>query len=201
MSKKGLPAKEGYSRYAWEYDEQEKYWDSFEKEYLRPYFEMAKGKKVLDAGSGTGRIALKLKKEGAEVTALDISPEMLDILSNKDSEIETVEGEMEEMPFEDESFDMVFSSMAMVHLKKPDIFMDEAYRVLKDGGLFVLVNIHYRKPLILHDNQGKYTILCYNHFPRHIRECAESLAFGIEEEIIVNEGDDVWVSQILVLRK
>ena len=50
-------------------------------------------------------------------------------------------------------------------------------------------------------NPGKYIILCYNHFPRHVREAAESLAFGVVHEITVTEGDKVWVSQILVLKK
>ena len=198
---RGLDPKSGYARYAWEYDEKEKYWDSFEKNNLNPYFELAKGKKVLDAGAGTGRVSLKLFKAGAEVTALDISPEMLELLKQKQSAITCVEGDMEEMPFEDETFDMVFSSMAMVHLKKIEPFLDECYRVLKDNGKLVLVNIHYRSPLLLQDGKGKYTIQCYNHFPRHVTKAAEELAFGVEEDIIVTEGDDVWVSQVLVLRK
>ena len=199
--KRGVDPKQGYARYAGIYDESEKYWDSFEKDYLAPYIEAAKDKKVLDAGAGTGRLSVKLHKAGADVTALDISPEMLHILSEKNADIKTVEGDMEEMPFEDESFDMAFSTLSMVHLKKIEPFMDEVYRSLKDNGIFVLVNIHYRKPLILSDGQGKYTIKCHNHFPRHVKEAAEKLAYCIEKEIIVTEGDDVWVSQILILKK
>ncbi|PIZ71645.1 hypothetical protein COY07_04535 [Candidatus Peregrinibacteria bacterium CG_4_10_14_0_2_um_filter_43_11] len=199
--KRGLDPKTGYARYAHEYDQSERHWDSFERNNLAPYFQQASGKKVLDVGAGTGRISQKLFDAGADVTALDISPEMLEILSQKNGLIETVEGDMEETPFEDESFDMIFSSLAMVHLKKIEPFLDECYRILKDEGKMVLVNIHYRKPLVLRDGKGSYTIECYNHFPRHVREAVESLAFGIENEIIVDEGDDVWVSQILILTK
>ncbi len=198
---KRLDPKEGFARYAHEYDERERYWDSFEKEHLSPYFAMVDGKKVLDAGAGTGRISMKLKKAGAKVTAIDLSPEMLEKLRRKDGEIEIVEGDVEEMPFKDDTFDLVFSSLTLVHLKKTIPFLDECYRVLKDDGLLVLVNIHYRSPMVLEDDKGKYSIQCYNHFPRHVREDAESLAFGIEDEIIVTEGDDVWVSQILILKK
>lgn len=198
---KKLEVKEGYARFASVYDELEKYWDSFEKHHLKPYIESAKGKKTLDAGSGTGRLSIRLLEAGADVTALDISPEMLAILKSKNPDIETVEGDLENMPFEDRTFDMVFSSLALVHLKKIEPFLDECYRVLKDDGKLILVNVHYRKPMVLKDEKGKYTIKCYNHFPRHVRETAEELAFGIEKEIIVTEGDDIWVSQILVLRK
>ena len=198
---KRLEPQEGYSRYACTYDKNEKYWDSFEKLHLLPYIKSTNGKKVLDAGAGTGRLSVRLFDAGADVTALDLSPEMLAKLQSKNSKIETIEGDLEDMPLPDNAFDMVFSSLALVHLKKIEPFLDECYRVLKDDGKLILVNIHYRKPLVLQDEQGKYIIKCYNHFPRHVRETAEELAFGIEKEIIVTEGDDVWVSQILVLRK
>ncbi len=199
--KRGLDPKTGYARYAAEYDELEKFWDSFEQDKLRPYIAETKDMKVLDAGAGTGRVSLRLHEAGAEVTALDISPEMLAKLNQKNPEIEVVEGDMEHMPFEDDRFDMVFSSLAMVHLKKPDQFLDECYRVLKDDGIVVLVNIHYRKSMMLHDGQGRYTIQAYNHFPRHLVKAAEKLAFGVEHDEILTEGDDVWVSQVLVLKK
>ncbi len=198
---RGISSKQGYARYANEYDELEKFWDSFEQNKLAPYIEKSKGLRVLDAGAGTGRISLKLHKAGAEVTALDISPEMLSVLHQKEPSIEIVEGDMENMPFEDGKFDRVFSSLALIHLKKMDVFLDEVYRVLKDDGKLVLVNIHYRKSMVLHDNQGRYTIQAYNHFPRHLIETAKKLAFGIEYNEILSEGDDVWVSQILVLKK
>ncbi|MDH5596626.1 MAG: class I SAM-dependent methyltransferase [Candidatus Peregrinibacteria bacterium] len=199
--KRGLDPKTGYARYAQQYDERERFWDSFEQDKLAPYINEAQGLEVLDAGAGTGRLSLKLHKAGAHVTALDISPEMLAILKQKEPGINPIEGDMERMPFEDESFDMVFSSLALVHLKKVEPFLDECYRVLKDDGRMVLVNIHYRKAEVLNDSQGRYTIAGYNHFPRHVREAAESLAFGIEHDEIITEGDDVWVSQVLVLRK
>ncbi len=198
---KRLDPQEGYSRYAKSYDENEKYWDSFEKNHLKPYIEAAKGKKALDAGAGTGRLSIKLFNAGAEVTSLDMSAEMLEELQKKNPDIKTVEGDVEHMPFDDDQFDFVFSSLTLVHLKKIIPFLDECYRVLKDDGKLVLVNVHYRRPMVLEDEKGKYTIKCYNHFPRHVREAAEELAYNIEDEIIVTEGDDVWVSQILILRK
>ena len=198
---KKFDPKAGFARYANEYDKFEKYWDSFEQNKLQPYIREAAGKKVLDAGAGTGRLSMKLTKASAEVTALDISPDMLAQLKRKNPAIILVEGDVEAMPFPDKSFDMVFSSLTLVHLKRVDQFLDECYRVLKDGGKAVIVNIHYLNPLVLEDAQGKYLIECYNHFPRHVRQAAEELAFGVEDEILLTEGDDIWISQILILKK
>ncbi|MFH0820815.1 MAG: class I SAM-dependent methyltransferase [Candidatus Peregrinibacteria bacterium] len=198
---KSLDPKSGFARYASEYDKFEKYWDSFEQGKLTPYFREAKSKNVLDAGAGTGRLSLKLMNEGAHVTALDVSPDMLTRLKRKCPSATIVEGDVEAMPFADESFDMVFSSLTLVHLKKIEPFLDECYRVLSDGGTAVIVNIHYRKPLVLRDRQGAYLIECYNHFPRHVREAVEELAFHVEKELILSEEDSIWMSQILVLKK
>lgn len=198
---KQLDPKSGFARYAGHYDKFEKYWDSFEQGKLMPYIRAAKNKKVLDAGAGTGRLTKKLTDAGAEVTALDISPEMLTHLKRKCPSATMVEGDMEAMPFADESFDMIFSSLALVHLKKIEPFLEECYRVLCDGGQAMIVNIHYRKPLTLRDAQGAYRIECYNHFPRHVREAAEGLAFHVEEELMLTEGNNIWISQILVLQK
>lgn len=198
---KRLDCIEGYARFFKEYDDHEKYWDSFEKNYLNRFMKELEGKKVLDVGAGTGRLSVRLQEAGAQVTALDLSPEMLGKLKAKNSEIETVVADVHEMPFEDDSFDMIFSSFLLVHLKKITPFLDECYRVLKDEGRFILTNVHYRKPMVLGDEQGRYIIQCYNHFPRHVRKAAEELAYGIEDEIMVYEGDNVWVSQILCLKK
>lgn len=198
---KSLDPKAGFARYAAKYDDHEKYWDSFEQRKLDPYIRQATGKKVLDAGAGTGRLSVKLASAGASVTAIDISPEMLARIRRKNAAIETVEGDIEHMPFADASFDMVFSSLTLVHLKKIEPFMDEVYRVLKDGGLFALVNIHYRKPLVLSDAQGKYLIECHNHFPPHVRKAAEELAYRVEMDELLTEEDNIWISQILILRK
>ncbi|QQR83811.1 class I SAM-dependent methyltransferase [Candidatus Peregrinibacteria bacterium] len=151
---KKLSPEEGYARYAFEYDDKEKYWDSFEHGCFDPYLKMIEGKEVLDAGAGTGRLSMKMLKAGANVTALDVSAEMLQKIQQKTGQIETVLADMEAMPFADNSFDFVFSSMAMVHLKKVDRFLDECYRIVKEGGLVCILNIHYRKPLILRDGQG-----------------------------------------------
>lgn len=73
------------------------------------------GKKVLDIGSGTGSFALPLAAMGAEVTALDCSPEMNRIASEKACKqglaLDIKTGEFDSKSFEPGSFDLVMASM------------------------------------------------------------------------------------------
>jgi len=160
-----------------------------------------KGKKVLDVGAGTGRLAMRLARSGAAVVALDVSREMLGVLDMKSqNKIETVVGEAESLPFGGEAFDFVVASFLIVHLKSPQRFFDEAYRVLKSGGKFLVTNINQKRPPEIKTKQGMIEIESYYHRPEKVRKMLEELAFGIEEEVFVKEGE-VWVNQILLAQK
>lgn len=190
----------GYNLAAKEYDKRQAYLDSFEKKQLLPLLGDIAGKKVLDVGAGTGRLSSELQKLGAEVTALDVSEQMLLELHRKNKNIEIVVGDAERMPFSNETFDIVVAAFLIVHLKNPELFFDEAYRVLKNGGKFLVTNINQKDPPKIHTKEGEIVIESFYHRPEKVREILESLAFGIEDDVIVKEGD-VWVNQIIVAKK
>lgn len=190
----------GYNLAAKEYDKKEGYLNSFEKNRLLPLFGDVVGNKILDVGAGTGRIALQLAKLGADVTALDVSPEILTVLKQKNSRVETVIGDAENLPFLDASFDSVVSAFVIVHLKDLHRSFDEAYRVLKDGGTFIVTNINQKDPPVITTKAGDIVIESYYHRPEKVRETLESLAFTVKEEISIQEKG-IWINQILVARK
>ncbi len=204
MKTKILNSQAGYDLAAANYDNKEAYLDSFEKNKLLPLLGDLKGKKVLDVGAGTGRLTLRLAKLGADVMALDISVVMLEEIKKKlkrnSAEINTVVGDCESMPFEDESFDVVVSAFHIVHLKDLRIFFDEVYRVLKPGGKFLVTNINQKRPPEIKTKDGMIEIESYYHRPEKVRKMLEDLAFGIEKEVFVREGE-VWVNQILLAVK
>jgi SAM-dependent methyltransferase len=72
------------------------------------------GVKALDVGAGDGNVAIPLAKAGAEVTALDPTPELFESgrarAAEAGVEIEWVEGDVMDLPFEDRSFDVVTSN-------------------------------------------------------------------------------------------
>lgn len=103
------------------------------------------GGTVLDVGSGTGHVAVKLAKSGrfGRIVATDISPKMLECARrNADLEgcaIETVETDMVRLPFEDASFDLVVGCAILHHLPDPVAFMPEVRRVLRPGAPCVFI--------------------------------------------------------------
>lgn len=107
------------------------------------------GKRALDLGAGTGRIALALAREGAHVTALDVSEGMLDYLGRQArkirvaSRIRCVRAPSDEIPSGNRQFDIVTCFGLLEHLPATvrRRTMLEAFRVLKRSGcLYVVVN-------------------------------------------------------------
>ena len=199
-----LNSEDGYNQAAEFYDAKEKYLNSFEQDKLIPLLRDVEDKKVLDIGAGTGRLTMMLAKLGAEVTAVDVSKKMLEALNKKCVQaklrVTTILGNAEKLAFENKTFNVVIAAFLIVHLKDLRKFFDEAYRVLKDGGTFVVTNINQKDPPLVKIKNGDILIESFYHRPEKIREILKSLAFGIAEEIFVKEKE-VWVNQIVVAKK
>lgn len=106
---------------------------------------LPKGGDIVDAASGTGNIAVKLAKTGwyDEVIAIDISAKSLEIACKNaqsvGAQITTCTSDMLELPFEDDSVDMLVGCAFLHHLPEPDKFMREVLRVLKPGASFIII--------------------------------------------------------------
>ncbi len=97
---------------------------------------------ILDAGTGTGSAIPTLFKryKKASVVALDLSENMLQKSSQQGSFLRTphlVCADIEKLPFADNVFDLVFSSLSLQWCNDLNAALLEAKRVLKPGGLFV----------------------------------------------------------------
>jgi ubiquinone/menaquinone biosynthesis C-methylase UbiE len=95
----------------------------------------------LEIGAGTGYFSLNLLQTGvvSEATCTDISPGMLATLEHNASElgldVETVACDAAELPFDDESFDLVLGHAVLHHLPDLDGSFAEFKRVLRPGGM------------------------------------------------------------------
>ena len=200
MKIKILNPQDGYSLIADYYNKKNDYWDSFEKGRVLPLLGNVEGLKILDVGGGNGRLAVKLVEIGGDVTVVDVSEEMIKNIKIKSSKLKTVIGDAESLPFENESFDIVIATFLIVHLKDLRLFFDEAYRVLKPGGKFLLTNINQRKAPAVKTEKGLVEIESYYHRPEAVIEKLQELAFSVEENKFVKERG-VWINQIILASK
>ena len=102
------------------------------------------GMEVLDVACGTGNATLPAAAAGAQVVGLDLTPELLDEARLRavgaDLEIELVEGDAEDLPFEDERFDRVLSVFGVQFAPRHEASARELVRVCGRGRWVVLCN-------------------------------------------------------------
>ncbi len=95
------------------------------------------GQRVLDVACGTGVVAVTAARLGARVTGLDLTPELLERARENARiagvEIEWHQGDVEQLPFTDGTFDMVLSQFGHIFAPRPDVAIAEMLRVLKPG--------------------------------------------------------------------
>jgi malonyl-CoA O-methyltransferase len=96
-------------------------------------------KRILDAGCGKGRYAALVKSNfpQSEVYAVDISEEML---ASVPAGIEKRRASIQDMPFRDQEFDVVYCVEALEHVPNPHAALKEMTRVLRSGGELVIID-------------------------------------------------------------
>ena len=99
------------------------------------------GDRVLDACCGTGDLALAAARAGGRVTGLDFSPAMLERARRKSAAVEWVQGDLLELPFENESFDAATIGFGIRNVADLESGLRELARVLKPGGRLACLEI------------------------------------------------------------
>jgi SAM-dependent methyltransferase len=99
---------------------------------------VAGGQDVLDVATGTGNAALVAAAAGATVTGLDLTPELFEVARRRaaaaGAQIEWVEGDAEQLPFADASFDRVLSVFGAMFAPDQRRTAEELVRVCRPGG-------------------------------------------------------------------
>ena len=132
--------------------------------------EPLEGKAALDYGCGTGDWGLMLAGEGARVTLLDLSPVAIDLglrraaVSGAGGRVRGVARDAADLScFADGEFDIIFGAFALHHTLKHAPSLRELLRVLKPGGLLVLVETYGNNRLL---NAGRVLRRWASHEPQ-----------------------------------
>jgi ubiquinone/menaquinone biosynthesis C-methylase UbiE len=94
------------------------------------------GTRVLDVATGPGYVAAAAVQRGAVAVGVDFSSGMVERAKHRYPGVDYIEGNAEELEFDDGSFDAVVMNFGLLHLGRPDAALAEAYRVLRTGGHF-----------------------------------------------------------------
>ncbi len=94
------------------------------------------GAKVLDLGCGPGNSTRACRDAGAEVTGIDFSQDMIQVAREANPDIAYKLANLEALPEEDDSYDIVIANYVVHHLPDPSKVFAEVARVLKSGGRF-----------------------------------------------------------------
>ena len=124
---------------------------------------LEQGERVLDLGSGAGTdslIAAQMVGPAGSVTGIDMTTEMLEKARAAAADLGAdnvtfVEGEVERLPFADESFDVVISNGVIDLVPDKDAAFSEIHRVLRPGGRIQIADVTIQKPV---SEEGKRNI-------------------------------------------
>lgn len=102
---------------------------------ISPYFDGDhQGKSLLDVGSGRGNHLVGFSRNGLKCSGLDLRPQNLPPFEIKKCDIEK-----ESFPYESNTFDVIYSKSVIEHVFNTDNFVKEIYRVLKPGGIAIIM--------------------------------------------------------------
>lgn len=105
---------------------------------------IAPGGRVLDVACGTGNTAIPAARAGARVTGIDIATNLLEQARHRAAaehlDIGFEEGDAEELPYADSTFDVVLTMYGAMFAPRPDRVASELARVCRPGGLIAMAN-------------------------------------------------------------
>lgn len=103
----------------------------------------------LDVGCGTGALAQRLAESGYRMSGVDPSQGMLDVLAERAPDVSAVRGSGTDLPFENDSFELVLSVATMHHIADPEAIratLAEMVRVTRPGGQVLVWDHNPRNP-------------------------------------------------------
>ncbi len=141
-----VSVQEGYALWAESYDQEKNGLIFVEERHVDRLLTQLPFTRVLDVGTGTGRHALKLARRGADVTAVDQSPEMLAVAhqaaQREGLSIDFRLTTLDEMSFEGQQFDLLICALMLSHVPDLAHTLQKFAHVLQDNGYLLITDFH-----------------------------------------------------------
>jgi ubiquinone/menaquinone biosynthesis C-methylase UbiE len=109
---------------------------------------LAPGARIADLGCGSGVFTNELRNQGYDPVGLDLSPKLVALGRATYPGLEFIEGDVEDLPFADNSLDGILLSGLVHHLPDPRRCAAEAFRVIRPGGAFVAFDPNRMNPFM-----------------------------------------------------
>jgi ubiquinone/menaquinone biosynthesis C-methylase UbiE len=105
------------------------------------------GDEVLEVASGPGYLSIELAKQGKyKITGMDLSKDFVEIAARNAKragvEVNFIQGNASELPFKDHIFHFIVCVLSFKNFKDPQKVLEEMYRVLKPGGLVLIMDLN-----------------------------------------------------------
>ena len=101
---------------------------------------------ILDLGCGEGTRLGLIKGKNKKLTGIDISANAIKKAKSAHAKINFLSGNVEKLPFDNGSFDLVYSAFVFEHLDEPEKVIREAVRVLESSGSLIIIAPNYGAP-------------------------------------------------------
>lgn len=127
-------------------------------EAIKKKFDLNKDMSIMDFGVGTGLLGFEIAKEVKKVFGVDMSPNMLRKLREKNTpelSIETLEQDIVKEPLSD-IFDGIISSMTLHHVEDLEAFFHSIYKNLSEDGFIAIADLEKEDGSFHSDNTGVY---------------------------------------------
>jgi ubiquinone/menaquinone biosynthesis C-methylase UbiE len=137
------------------------YWTKVDDERYASYaswmpdvfgFSRYPGKRVLEIGFGQGTDLMQFARGGSKVFGVDLTPRHVELTSLRfrafDMKARLMFGDAEQLPFENESFDVVYSFGVLHHTPAMQKALDEVHRVLRPGGT-AIISVYHKYSVVM----------------------------------------------------
>jgi ubiquinone/menaquinone biosynthesis C-methylase UbiE len=203
-----MKPEQAYNSWASQYDTDENKTRDLEAKALREVFSIISFNTVLEIGCGTGKNNEWLLQKAEQITAVDLSGEMLSKAKEKiqSDKVEFIKADINsDWDFTQKTFDLVSFSLVLEHIENLDHIFKEVYKKLNDQGYVYIGELHPFKQYTgskarFQTEEGLQIIQCYNHHISDFIQSAKKYRLKLVElDEYFDNGDETSIPRILTL--